>query len=211
MLLSILLALPIAHHPLQEERVVRRSFSTELELSTESFDIEASEEGKRAAQQGPHYTREEAYDVEVTDTLLGDEDPPAKFTRHYDTVMNSLRLSGAKSPLEKTGSAGLEGKTVTFERDEKGRYERSCDDAEVRPVQLNRLRLDLSLARFLASGDEEAPESWTLPFAEFQRLLAPLEERPRRAHAKAAATADGSLKRRPMLTLNATISAVPAT
>lgn len=167
---------------LQEPRVVERRFASELELATEAFEIEASEEGKSAAKEGPHVQREEAFEAEIEDTLFDDEQPPAKFTRHYRTVMNSLSLAGDGSPVEKTASAGLEGKRVTFERSD-GRYSRSCDDPEVRSAQLNRLRADLSLAPFLPPGDEDG--SYAVPFADFYRVLAPLEERPRRPNSKA--------------------------
>src|SRR6185436_7908098 len=169
---------------LQEPRVVERSFNSELELATDSFEITATEQGRSVEQEGPRLEREEAYEIEIADTLFDDEQPPAKFTRFYRTVMNSLRLSGSKTPLEKTISAGLEGQRVTFEREGKGRYARSCEDDAVKQVQLNRLRADLSLARFLAPADEEGEESekdgtasFTLPFSEFERILAPLEER----------------------------------
>jgi hypothetical protein len=190
--LSVLLPLTLAPACLvQEQRVVERDFNSELQLATDSFEIEAAEEGKSAAKPGPLLRREEAFEVEAEDTLLDDEEPPAKFTRFYRTVMSSLSLTGDKKPIEKTVSAGLEGKRVTFERNE-DRYERSCDDPEVRQVQLNRLRADLSLARFLPPEDEDdASASYTVPFATFLRLMAPLEDRPRRPHAKADAPPGG--------------------
>lgn len=193
----------------QEPRVLERGFTSELELVTEVFEIEAAEEGRTVAQQGPRFEREEAYEIEIADTLFDDEQPPAKFTRFYRTVMNSLRLSGDKSPLEKTVSAGLEGQRVTFERDADGRYARSCANAEVRQVQLNRLRADLSLARFLPPLEEEGEEEdvdeeaadqegedgpaagFALSFSDFERILAPLEERPRRPRGKSAASVGG--------------------
>jgi len=172
--------------------VVERRFTSELELATDSFEIEAAEEGKSVAREVPPLQREEAFEIEIADTFFDEEEPPAKFTRSYDSVMNSLRLSGAKAPKEKTASAGLEGKRVTFERDEQGRYARSCEDADVRAVQLNRLRVDLSLARFLPPEDEDGDgASHALPCADFLCLLAPLEERPRRPHPKAPASARG--------------------
>ena len=179
----------------QEPRVLERSFTSELELATEAFELEAAEEGRTVAQQGPRFEREEAYEIEIADTLFDDQQPPAKFTRFYRTVMNSLRLSGDKAPLEKTVSAGLEGQRVTFARGEDGRYARSCADADVRQVQLNRLRADLSLARFLPPVDQEGEDgpgaAFALPFADFERILAPLEERPRRPHQKSAASVGG--------------------
>lgn len=191
MVLSLLLACLAGS--VQEPRVVERSFTSELELATDSFEITASEEGRSAEQQGPRLEREEAFEIEIEDTLFDDQQPPAKFTRFYRTVMNSLRLSGSKTPLEKTVSAGLEGRRVTFEREGKGRYVRSCEDSDVRPVQLNRLRADLSLARFLPPTDGEGADeegkdeaAWTVSFADFARVLAPLEDRPRRPHPKSA-------------------------
>ena len=198
-MLSVLLPLSLAPCLLpQEERVVERRFTSELELVTDAFEIEAEEEGKSVSQQGPRLRREEAFEVETEDTLFDDEQPPAKFTRNYRTVMNAFTLSGDKSPVEKTVTAGLEGKRVTFERSDGG-YERSCDDAEVRQVQLNRLRADLSLARFLPSeevdeGDDEDDDedaSHTVPFADFLRLLAPLEDRPRRPRPRASSAPGG--------------------
>jgi len=175
----------------QEQRVVERRFASDLHLSTDTFEIEASEEGKTASKQGPRIQREEAFEAEIDDTLLDDEHPPAKFTRHYRTVMNSMSLSGEGAPKEKTASAGLEGKRVTFERSD-GRYTRSCDDAEVREVQLNRLRVDLSLAPLLPPADEDdADASYTVSFADFYRVLAPLEERPRRPHARGPSSPGG--------------------
>lgn len=185
---------------LQEPRAVARTFTSELELATETFEITASEDGRSAEQQGPRLEREEAYEIEIEDSLFDGEQPPRKFTRFYRTVMNSLRLSGLETPLEKTVSAGLEGRRVTFEREGKGRYARSCEDTDVRPVQLNRLRADLSLARFLPPADDaetdgaEADEtgaSWTVSFAEFARVLAPLEDRPRRPHPKSSPDVGG--------------------
>ncbi len=192
---ALLLLLGCLAAATQEPRVVERSFTSELELATDSFEITASEEGRSEEQQGPRLEREEAYEIEIADTLFDDQQPPAKFTRFYRTVMNSLRLSGSKSPLEKTVSAGLEGQRVTFEREENGRYVRSCEDDAVRQVQLNRLRADLSLARFLPpadpEGEREAETSFALSFGEFARILAPLEERPRRPHKKSAASVGG--------------------
>jgi hypothetical protein len=172
----------------QEPRVVERRFASELELVTDSFEIEAAEEGRNVAQQGPRLQREEASEAEIADTLLDDGEPPARFTRDYRTVMSSLNLEGGKAPIEKTFSAGLQGKRVTFERDERGRYARSCEDDGVRQVQLNRLRADLSLARFLPSEDASAS---TIPFADFMRILAPLEERPRRPQPKGDSSLGG--------------------
>ena len=191
-MLSVLLALfLVPSFVSQEQRVVERRFTSELELATDSFEIEAAEEGKSVSQQGPRLQREEAFEAEIADTLFDDQRPPAKFTRFYRTVMSSLSLSGDGVPREKTASAGLEGKRVTFERSE-GRYARSCEDAEVPAFQLNRLRADLSLARFLPPEDQdEGSASYTVPFADFFRLLAPLEERPRRPHAKTPSAPGG--------------------
>lgn len=188
----LLLALAAGPLSAQGPRAVARTFTSELELVTDSFEIEASQEEKSFLQQGPRYQREEAYEIELEDELLDDEQPPAKFTRTYRTVTSTLELSGEKAPLVRTASAGLEGRRVIFERGEDGRYLRTCADADVRQGQLNRLRADLSLARFLplADGPDE-PASSTLAFAEFARILAPLQEGARRPRKKAAAPVGG--------------------
>lgn len=170
-----------------QERVIERRFASELQLSTEIFEIAASEEGRSEEQQGPRYEREEAYEAELEDTLSGGEEPPDKFTRFYRTVMASLSLSGAKKPLEKTASGKLEGKRVTFEREGKGRYSRSSEEDELQAGQLRRLRASVSLARFLPPEDaEDGGQSYSIPFAVFERVLSPLEEKPRRRGRKEA-------------------------
>src|SRR5512134_2717503 len=73
-------------------RTVERTFSSELELVTESFEIIADGEGSSVTQEGPHYLREHADELELSDTLPEGEDPPAKFTRLYRSVATSARL-----------------------------------------------------------------------------------------------------------------------
>ncbi|MSR62797.1 MAG: hypothetical protein EXS08_10180 [Planctomycetes bacterium] len=192
--LGLLLA---AAGPRAEERELERRFASELELATDDFELSASEEGRTVEQSVPHYGREEATELETVDTLFDDEVPPAKFVRLYRAVTSSSRLSGGKKDAEaKTVSAGLEQKRVTFERDEEGQYARSCDDADVRPGQLKRLRADLSLAELLAPtrAEDFALEpgaSFELTGADCLRLFSPVEEGPRRARAKVGRTKRG--------------------
>ena len=179
-----------------EERVVERRFTSELELSTEHFELTGTEAGHSETQEPPHQVREQAYEIVLTDTLFDDQDPPAKFTRLYGTVVSSFELGDERSPRSKTESAGLEGKTVTFELERDGSYSRTCDDTDVRPGQLKRLRAELSLACFLpkheeSEGEEDdgnenggPPRSWELENADLARLFSPLETEPRRPRAK---------------------------
>ncbi len=192
-----------------EERTIVRSFSSELELSAESFELRGTEDGNSQDQEPPTYVREQAEELELVDTLRGDEDPPAEFTRLYRAVTTSFRVGVESAPREKTASAGLEGKSVTFEREQDGSYARSCDHADVRQGQLNRLRADVSLARFLPPAADESEEgddddqddagteerdagaSWEIPCEVLARLISPAEETARRRNPKAPRPSGG--------------------
>jgi hypothetical protein len=178
----------------QEPRAVERRFGTELELSTATFELVGSEDGHRVEQRAPRYVREQADEVELEDTLLDDGAPPAKFTRHYRTVATAFRIGAENAPREKTAAAGLEGRTVTFEREPGGTYARTCADEDVRPALLRRLRQDLSLACFLPPEEDEesGPGSrWEFPSAHLLRLIAPLEEGVRRPRKRPAGPPGG--------------------
>jgi hypothetical protein len=162
------------------EREIERSFGSELELTTEAFELTGSEDGRTVEHDAPLFTREQAEELETVDTLLDDEVPPARFERLYRSAMTSQRLAGPGAPRERTASTGLEGKRVRFERDEEGGYARSCDDEDIRRGQLERLRADLSLARFLPAEELEPGASLELPFEPFTVLLSPAgDTRPR--------------------------------
>lgn len=174
------------------DHVVERHFASELELRTESFELAGSEEERSVEQEGPRYVREQADEVEIEDTLQDDEDPPASFSRLYRTVTSSFRMGTEDSIKERTASAGLEGKTVLFERQEDGSYARSSEDADARPGQLKRLRAELSLRCFLPEGELEPGSSWELAPTDLLRLVAPVEEGARRGpNAKAPAKKGG--------------------
>lgn len=191
--LLLALALGLAADGSGQELVLERSFSAELELLTESFEISAGDEGHTVTQEGPRYLREQADEVELRDVLADDERPPARFTRLYRTVASSFRMGTEGAPRERTASAGLEGKSVLFERDEDGSYARSSEDADARPGQLKRLRADVALAPFLPGDEARAPgASWEVPWSTFARLVSPVEERWRRA-GKAPGAVAGAL------------------
>lgn len=176
-------------------RTLERTFENELELVTESFELTADSDGRSVTQDGPRYLREQADEVELLDTLPEGEDPPARFTRLYRTVTSSARIGTEEAPRERTASAGLEGKTVHFERDDDGQWTRSSPDPGTRPVQLKNLRVELALTAFLPPADSEAQapgESWTIDPATLARLVSPLEEGWRRPRAPPPA-AEGAL------------------
>jgi hypothetical protein len=185
------------------ERVVERHFSSELELATERFELTGSEGEHSEAKKPPPQVREQADDIELIDTYLDDEDPPEAFTRLYASVVSSFEIGDAAHPHSQTQSVGLEGKTVRFERERDGSYARTCDDTEVRPGLLKRLRADLSLACLLPkkdSAEEDADESepvaqpgdaWELEPADLARLFSPLEAEVRRPRTKLDAPRGG--------------------
>lgn len=187
-LAGFLLALALA--PGQGSRVVERRFTAEVELATERFEVVGSEEETTEVKRLPLPVREQADEIEIVDTFLDDEDPPASFERLYRTVMRASDVGRKGSPQSQTTSAALAGKTVTFERERDGTYARRCDDPDARPVQLKRLRAELSLAPFLPppaegpDGAGEGPESWEVPNAELGRLFSPLEAEVRRPRPK---------------------------
>jgi hypothetical protein len=174
-------------------RTVERTFSSELELVTESFEIIADGDGGSVTQEGPHYLREQAEELELVDTLPEGEDPPAKFTRLYRSLVSSARLGTEQAPRERTASARLEGKTVVFERDDDGKWNKTSADPGTRPVQLRNLRAELDLSVFLPGAEASDPgDDWTVAPALFARLLSPLEEGWRRPR-QPPATKEGAL------------------
>jgi hypothetical protein len=183
---SVALLLACLATQLGEERVVVRRFGSEVELTTERFEIRGSEGETRETKRLPQQVRRQAEEIELVDTHADAEDPLASFTRHYATVTGTYEVGEARAPRAKTESARLAEKTVTFERERDGRYAPSCDDPDVRPALLRRLRVDLALSPFLpASGEGQEPgDTWELPNAELGRIFLPLESALRRPQAK---------------------------
>jgi hypothetical protein len=191
--LALVLVLAVLAGRAQEPRVVTHRFTSELELETDRFELTGTEGDVSESQHPPRQVRQQADEVELTDTLQDDEDPPQSFTRLYATVTSSFEIGDRRAPRSKTASAGLEGKTVTFERERDGSYKRSCDDAEVRAGVLKRLRAEVGLAGFLppkAEGEDrvedeskgedgtepkDAPETWEIPNEILPRLFSPIE------------------------------------
>jgi len=164
----------------QDGPVTARRFTSELELATERFELHGSEEGRQVEQEGPRNVRERADEIEIEDTPLDADDPGAGFARHYRVITSALRMGREEAPEERTTTAGLEGRTVRFERTADGAYERSCEDAELRKGQLKRLRAELSLRAFLPPEDHEPDEAWEPEPAALLRLVSPLEDGPSR-------------------------------
>ena len=175
---------------LEESRTVARHFSSELELKSERFELTGSEGENSEVQHPPEQVREQADEFELVDTFDPD-DPAARFERLYKTVMNSVKVGDQRRPHEKTQSAGIEGKTVTFERERDGSYTRTCTDPNVRAGLLKRLRAELSFAALLPPAGTSAAESWEIPAAEFARLFSPVESDVHRPRAKLDAPKGG--------------------
>jgi hypothetical protein len=193
---NVALALFLAFAAPQDEatRVVERRFTTELELATERFSVTGSEGGATEEKAMPEQVRSQADEIEIVDTYLDDEDPPEAFERLYATVASAFDVGRPGAPRSRTVSAGLQGKTVTFEHERDGGYARRCDDPDARPVQLKRLRAELSLAPFLppaAEDGEDPPASWDLPVSELGRLVSPVEAEVRRPRAKEESSKGG--------------------
>lgn len=164
------------------EVVLERRFTSELELATTSFDMFSDEDGRSVEGQGPRYVRGQSEEVELVDTLSDEDSPPQSFTRLYRTIASAFRVGAGETPREKSSHARLEGKSVTFERNDDGSWERKSDEVEARAGQLKRLRADLALTSFLPpdASEPEPGTSWEIPAAEILRLVSPVEEgRPR--------------------------------
>lgn len=176
-----------------EQGVIERTFVSELDLSTERFELAGTEGSRSRERKPPRHVRQQAFLIETSDMLLDDGVPPARFTRFYRTVTSSYQVAAEGEPPAKVATAGLEGKRVTFERDAHGRYARSCDDEDVRGGQLRRLRAELALADWLPSGELAPGAKLEIPFAVFARLLSPLDEgsASRRAYSKRRAPPTG--------------------
>lgn len=180
--------------PTRDELVVTRSLALDFELATTRFHLVASETGRSEEQEAPAVRRSESELVQVRDASADAEDPLARFERRYETVSSSLSFTGGgQEPAEEIVTAGLEGKTVTFEREDEGEWSRTTDAEGVNPRQLERLRADLSLGAFLPEEEPEAGASWELGYAPFERLVGPLGPVGARARRKVTGNGNGGL------------------
>jgi len=180
--------------PARDEVVLTRTFTSELELATTRFHLEGSENGRSQAHEAPGVRREESELLELRDRCDDAADPLARFERHYETVSSSFAFhGGGQEPSDEIVTAGLEGKTVVFERDEEGEWSRTTDAEEVNPRHLERLRADMSLAEFLPAQELELGASWELPYAVFERVVAPLGPVGARARRRAMGGGQGGL------------------
>lgn len=159
--------------------VVERRSSSVLELATENFEFRTDEDGRTTERHGPKYVRHQSDRFECSDRSEDEEDPGAAFTRAYRTIHSAFRLGTEQKPREGEASAGLEGREVTFEREEDGSWSRSSSqDVEARAAQLERLRVELGLDCFLPPEPEPAEPGtrWEIPPAALLRLVSPVEE-----------------------------------
>lgn len=161
--------------PAREELTLTRTFALEYELATTHFQLTGSENGRSEEHQAPAVRRAESELVEARDLCADAEDPLARFERRYETVSSSFAYQGGgQEPSEELVNAGLEGKTITFERADEGEWTRTTDAEGVNPRQLERLRADLSLGEFLPDEELAVGASWELGYAPFERLVGPL-------------------------------------
>jgi len=161
--------------PARAELVLERRFALEFELATTAFELRASEGGQSEEQRPPAVRRSESQLLETTDRADDADDPLARFVRHYDTVSSAFSFGGgAREPDEEVVTAGLEGRTVAFEREDEDEWSRTCDGEGIHERQLARLRADLSLAVFLPPAEHAPAEPWELGYAPFERLIGPL-------------------------------------
>ena len=172
--LPLAAALGLLCAPARDELTLTRSFALEFELATTSFHLTGTENGKSEERDAPPVRRAESELLEVRDRCADGADPLARFERDYETVASSYAFDGGPEPVEETVTAGLEGKTITFEREDEDEWSRTTDAAGVNERQLERLRADLRLAVLLPEGESEIGTSWELPYATFERLVAPL-------------------------------------
>jgi hypothetical protein len=180
--------------PARDEQVVERSFAFEFELATTRFHLAAREPGKSDEQDAPAVRRTESELLELRDTSDDATDPLARFEREYETVSSSYSFAGGgQEPSEELVTAGLEGKTVTFEREDEGEWSRSCDAEGVNPRQIERLRAELGLEVFLPAEEIEVGASWELGFVPFERLIGPLGPVGARARRRAMGGGGGAL------------------
>ncbi|HEX6884262.1 MAG TPA: hypothetical protein VF530_12865 [Planctomycetota bacterium] len=175
-----------------EPRVVERRFEAEIELASERFRVVGSEDEAREEKVLPPQVRTQADEIEIVDTLRSEEAGSEVFERFYRTVATSFEVGQKRGPQARTVNAGLEGRTVVFEREREGGWARRCDDPEVRPVQLKRLRAELDLAAFLPTEEGTEPDaSWELPAELLGRVFAPVEAEVRRPRPKEEAQKSG--------------------
>lgn len=161
--------------PAREELVLERRFALEFELATTSFELRATEGERSEEQRPPAVRRSESQLVEATDRADDAADPLARFARTYETVSSAFSFGGgAREPDEEVVTAGLEGRTVRFEREGEDEWSRASSGEGVNERQLARLRADLSLAVFLPPAEHAADEPWELGYAPFERLIGPL-------------------------------------
>lgn len=174
-----------------DPRVVERRFAAEIELASERFEVTGSEDETREQKTLPPQVRAQADEVEIVDTLRSEEPGAEVFERLYETVATSFEVGQKRAPQTRTVNAGLEGQTVVFEREREGGWARRCDDPEVRPVQLKRLRAELDLAPFLPEEGVEPEATWELPAELLGRVFAPVEAEVRRPKPKEEAPKSG--------------------
>lgn len=161
--------------PVREELVLERRFALEFELATTAFELRASEGERTEEQRPPAVRRSESQLLEATDRADDAADPLARFARTYETVSSAFSFGGgAREPDEEVVTAGLEGRTVTFEREGEDEWSRASDGEGINERQLARLRADLALAVFLPPEGHAADEPWELGYAPFERLIGPL-------------------------------------
>ena len=161
--------------PARDELTLTRTFALEFELATTHFQLTGSENGQSQEHEAPAVRRQESELLEVHDLCADADDPLARFERRYETVSSSFAYEGGgQEPSDEIVNAGLEGKTIVFERADEGEWTRTTDAEGVNPRQLERLRADLSLAAFLPAEELEVGASWELGYASFERLVGPL-------------------------------------
>lgn len=185
-------SLGVLSAPAAEERVVERHFTLEFELATSSFELRASEGGRTEEQRPPAVKRGESQLLEATDRCDDAADPLARFARRYETVSSAYSFGGgAREPEEEVVTAGLEGRTVTFVREDEEEWSRTCEGEGIQERQLARLRADLSLGVFLPPGEHGPDEPWELGYAPFERLVGPLGPVGARQRRRTAGTGGG--------------------
>lgn len=184
--------------PAPDELTLTRKFVLEYELATTHFQLSGSENGRSEEHEAPAVRREESELLEVRDACADADDPLARFERRYETVSSSFSFQGGgQEPSEEIVNAGLEGKTIVFERVDEGEWTRTTDAEGVNPRQLERLRADLSLREFLPPEELEVGASWELGYAPFERLVGPLGPVGARARRRGVGGQGGGLELAP--------------
>lgn len=161
--------------PGRDEVTFARSYVLEFELVTSNFTLTGSENGESHEKQGPRVRRSESEMLETRDRCEDAADPLARFEREYETVASRMSYEGPdQEPDEQMVTAGLEGKSVRFVREDEGEWSRTTDAKDVNERQLARLRADLGLGVFLPEELPAVGTSWELDYATFERLVGPL-------------------------------------